>query len=229
MLPILLKHGPNKANLQRALYLLGDGCLRGETIYCLRVSPPSPRRATQAKEFAGERARVPGDGRPGRSPGPDATRGGHVVAAAMRGARSRGPGARRAPAGRQLCALRMAKRRKWCPPRAEHELPRPPALLESSPCRSARPSGREEGKERRGRGEGSGVHAPGTGGATRKARSRRRSSHRPASEGHPCGSRRLRVRPGQAPSPRPASPRPALSPRQARAPHLSVLLPQTRR
>lgn len=66
--------------------------------------------------------------------------------------------------------------------------PRPSRFLEPSACLGARPNGKGGGKGKGGEGRGkrSGGHAPGPGGATRKARGRR-SSHHPADEDDPRG------------------------------------------
>lgn len=83
------------------------------------------------------------------------------------------------------------------------QLPRPPPFSFSGIFRMPRrAAGWEE--RRGGKGEGSGGHALGTGGATRKARGRR-SSHRPPGEGNQRGHCHLRGPAGPArPTPRPS-------------------------
>lgn len=168
MFPILFKCGPNKEGLPQPalLYLVGGCHLDGKAIYCRRARPSSsggrngPRQGINGDDRRPE-TRAPHSAHPSapgarRLPlGPDATCGKHVVAAAMRGARSRGPAAStRGRSPTRGLSDGGAAMRKECRPRVEHSCPgpRPSRFLESSACRGARPDGRrgeEGGGERR--------------------------------------------------------------------------------
>lgn len=228
MLPSLLPHGPNKAGLlRRALYLVGGCHLEDGATDRLRARPYSAACSNDPRQGINGNPGGPRRGPRSADPCAPGPAGSPAPGLHMRQARGCGRNAGRAlpTAGREH-AGRVAHSRVSSRQGGEEEtVPSPgralaaaaPALLISGIFRMPRRAAGWEGT--RGEGGGSGGHALGTGGATRKARSRR-SSHRPPGEGNQrdvMGTAARRSRPAGQPQ-RGPTPRPT---RRSRPRHLT--------